>query len=76
MMNLIKTIDKKINSMIVALAINGVLLIILGLLIVWTDFVLRLTVGIFVLLVDYSFLYGAYKVWSIKDELKKYLNLK
>ena len=76
MMNLIKTIDKKINSMIVALAINGVLLIILGLLIVWTDFVLRLTVGIFVLLVAYSFLYGAYKVWSIKDELKKYLNLK
>ena len=75
MIDLMKKIDKKINNIIFTLIGNGFLLLILGILIVWTDFVLRLTVGIMVLVVAYIFFYASYKAWSIKDEVKKYLKL-
>lgn len=64
-------IDKKINHLILVLIGNGVLLLILGVLIVWTDFMLRLVMGLATLLVAYVFLYVAYKLFGVKKYLDK-----
>lgn len=74
-MELLKKIEKKINSLIFVLIGNGFILLVLGILIIWTDFVLRLTVGIFVLVIAYLFLYLAYKIWAIKADIIKHLKL-
>jgi hypothetical protein len=71
MMSLIKKIEKKINGIIWAMVGNGILLVFLGVLIIWTDFFLRFTVGIIVLIIAYMFFYVAHKFWTIKDEIKK-----
>jgi len=47
----------------------------LGVMIVWTDFLLRLVVGLFVIIIAYSFFYGAYKIWWLKKEIEKYFKL-
>jgi len=73
MKNFFKAITGKINGIIWTLIISGVLLLMLGILIVWTDFMLRLVIGIFVMLVAYVFFYGAYKVSHFKKEMEKYL---
>jgi hypothetical protein len=75
MMELIKRLDRRINNVVFALIGNGFILLILGILIVWTDFVLRLTVGIMVLMVAYMFFYVSHKLWSIKDDIKKHFKL-
>ena len=62
-------VDKKINHLILVLVGNSVFLLILGVLIVWTDFMLRLVIGLVTLLVAYVFLYGAYKLWGLKKHL-------
>ncbi|MFA4834086.1 MAG: hypothetical protein WC619_04565 [Patescibacteria group bacterium] len=72
MENPLKAIGKKINGFIWTLAINGVVLLLLGVLIVWTDFMLRLVVGVLAIMVAYVFFYSAYKVWSFKKDLDKY----
>ncbi len=73
MLDLIKKIEKKTNNLIFVLIGNGFILLVLGVLIIWTDFVLRLTIGIFVLVIAYLFLYMAYKLWAIKADIKKHL---
>ncbi|MDD5032359.1 MAG: hypothetical protein PHR36_04985 [Patescibacteria group bacterium] len=73
MENPLKAIEKKINGFIWTLVINGVVLLLLGILIVWTDFMLRLVMGILVIVVAYVFFYSAYKVWSFKKDAEKYL---
>ena len=73
MENPFKMIDKKINGFIWTLTINGVILILLGVLIVWTDFMLRLVIGVFVLVMAYVFFYSAHRVWSFKKDIDKYL---
>jgi len=73
MENPLKVIEGKINGFIWTLAINGVVLLLLGVLIVWTDFMLRLVMGVLVIVVAYVFFYSAYKVWSFKKDLEKYL---
>jgi hypothetical protein len=50
---------------------NGIILILLAILIIWTDYMLRFLVGVIVLVIAYSFLYAAYKIWTIKEEVKK-----
>ena len=76
MVNFIKEIGKKINGLIWSLVSTGIILLFLGILIVWTDFILRLVIGLFVLLVAWIFLYGGYKLWTLKKEVEKYLKLK
>jgi hypothetical protein len=76
MVNLIKGIGKKINGLIWSLVSTGIILLFLGILIVWTDFILRLVIGLFVLLVAWIFLYGGYKLWALKKDIEKYLRLK
>ncbi|MDO8667675.1 MAG: hypothetical protein Q7K35_01090 [bacterium] len=75
MQNLIKKIKRKIDWAIINLVSTGIVLIFLGILIVWTDFVLRLVIGLFVMVIAYIFFYLAYKVWWIKREVEKYFKL-
>ena len=76
MKNFFLAIGQKINGIIWTLVSTGIFLLILGVLIVWTDFLLRLLLGLFVILVAYVFFYGAYKVWSFKGEIEKFIKLK
>jgi 1,4-dihydroxy-2-naphthoate octaprenyltransferase len=66
-------LDKKINHLTWVLIVNGIILLILGVLIVWTDFMLRLVMGLIAVLVAYVFLYGAYKLSHLKKILDKYI---
>lgn len=75
MQNLFKKIKQKINQTIISLICVGLILVLLGILIVWTDFVLRLVIGLFVLVVAYAFFYLAYKIWWVKKEIEKYFKL-
>ena len=72
MQNLFKEINKKISGLIWSLLSTGIILILLAILIVWTDFILRLVLGMFVLVVAYAFIYGSYKIWILKREVKKH----
>ena len=75
MQNLIKKIKRKINHTIISLVSLGLIMALLGVLIVWTDFVLRLVIGLFVLIVAYAFFHLAYRLWWIKNEVEKYFKL-
>lgn len=72
MENLFRKINKKINGFIWSLVSTGIILTLLAILIVWTDFVLRLVFGLFVLVVAYTFLYSGYKLWTLKKEIEKH----
>lgn len=74
MLNLINEIKKKTNGIIISLLSTGILLIILGILIIINDLIFRLLVALFIFIVSYSFLYGAYKLWTIKKEIENYFN--
>ncbi|MEA3398770.1 MAG: hypothetical protein U9R06_03440 [Patescibacteria group bacterium] len=76
MIHLFKKINKKINSLIWGLISTGVLLMMLAILIVWTDFLLRLVVGLIVLAVAYTFLYSGYKLWMLKKEIEDHMGMK
>ncbi|MFH1661928.1 MAG: hypothetical protein ABIA02_02435 [Candidatus Falkowbacteria bacterium] len=75
MKNLIKEIKKKVNGIIWTLIGTGIILLMLGVLIVWTDFVLRLVIGLLVIVVAYVFFYLAYKIWNLKKEVEKYFKI-
>jgi ABC-type bacteriocin/lantibiotic exporter with double-glycine peptidase domain len=70
-----KQIRKKINGFIFHLVLSGVITLLLGIMIVWTDFLLRLVVGLFIIVIAYSFFYGAYKIWWLKKEVEKHFKL-
>jgi hypothetical protein len=72
MENLFRVINSKLNGVIWSLVSTGIILVLLAILIVWTDFMLRLTFGLFVLVLAYAFLYGGYKVWTFKREIEKH----
>ena len=72
MKNFLKAINKKIDGLILTLVVNGIVLLMLGILVVWTDFVLRLVVGLVIIVIAYVFFYGAYRVWHFKKDILKY----
>ena len=76
MLRLFLKIDRKINHLVWAMASTGFILLLLAILIVWTDFMLRLVIGLMVLVLAYAFLYGGYKIWLVKKEIEKHLGLK
>ena len=76
MVKLFTKIEKKIDHLAWALASTGFILLLLSVLIVWTDFMLRLVIGLMVLVIAYMFLYGGFKIWSTKKEIEKHLGLK
>jgi hypothetical protein len=65
--------DKKINHFVWILISNGLVMLILGILIVWTDFMLRLIMGLVAIMIAYMFFYGAYKARQFKQLLDKYI---
>lgn len=71
----LKKLKKKINGFIITLISTGVILSILAVLIVWTDFVLRLVIGLLVVVIAYTFFYAAYKIWTLKKEIEKYFKI-
>jgi len=73
--DLFSPIKKKVNNIIVNLSISGILLLVLGVLIVWTDFVLRLVVGIVVIIISYMFFYAAHRLYAIKQDIEKYFKI-
>jgi len=75
MQNLIKKIKRKINHTMISLISMGLILVLLAILIVWTDFVLKLVIGLFVLIVAYAFFHLAYRIWWIKREVEKYFKV-
>jgi hypothetical protein len=66
-------VDKKVNHLVIVFIANGIFLLILAVLIVWTDFMLRLVMGLMAVIIAYVFLYSAYKLWHIKKVLDKYI---
>ena len=76
MENIFDFITKRMNGVIWTLVINGVILLILAVLIVWYNFMVRLTIGLVVLIFAYTCFYLAYRMWHIKREIGKYLKLK
>lgn len=76
MINLFKEINKKINALIWTFVSTGIILMMLAILIVWTDFLLRLVIGLLVLVIAYAFLYGGYKLWHVKKEIERHFNFK
>lgn len=75
MMNLFREINRRINGLIWSLLGTGIILLLLGVLVAWTDFVLRLVFALIVITVSYVFIYGAYKLWSIKKEIERHFKI-
>jgi hypothetical protein len=69
MENLFKKINHKINSLIWSLFSSGILLLLMAILIVWTDFLLRIICSLITLIVAYIFLVSAYKLWHLKNDI-------
>jgi len=76
MINFIKRVKGKINSLIWSLASTGAILTILGVLIMKNDLIFRILIASFIFVIAYSFFFGAYKLWSIKKEFEKYFEKK
>lgn len=74
-MGILKPIEKKINGAIYNLTIVGALLLLLATLVVWTDFMIRLVMGLIILMVAYVFFYIAYRLWALKRDWNKYFKL-
>lgn len=71
MNEILKPITDKINQIMWILILNGLILVILAALITWSTFLMQLLIGLVVLIIACSFFYGAYKVYGIKEILKK-----
>ena len=69
MANLLEVSRRKLSEIQRTFIIVGAVMLILAILIVWTDVVLKLLVGVFVLLISYSLFYIAYKVHVIRKLL-------
>lgn len=67
----VQVIKKRVNSLIWTLIGNGVLLLILGVLAVWSTLFLKLIVGMVIIVIAFMFFYGAYKIWKIKKEVER-----
>ena len=72
MENLFKQINRRINGVIWSLISTGIILVLLSILIVWTDFMLRLVVGLLILVIAYAFIYGGFKVRALKKDIEKH----
>lgn len=71
----LKQIKRKINGVIWTLLSTGAVLLLLAILIAWTEFMVRLVIGLFVLIIAYVFFYLGYKLWLLKKALEKHFKL-
>ena len=75
MQNLFKAVNRKVNGAIVHFTAAGIILALAAVLIVWTDFFLRLVIGLLAAVLAYLFFYLAYKTRWLKKEIDKFLKL-
>ncbi|PIR93472.1 hypothetical protein COT99_00615 [Candidatus Falkowbacteria bacterium CG10_big_fil_rev_8_21_14_0_10_43_10] len=73
MKNFFTSIDKQFNGFIVNLLIAGSLLLVFSVLIVWSDFVLRLVIGLAFLIAAWLSFYVSYKLYHFKQKIKDFL---
>lgn len=73
--NMFNEIEKKVNSIAWSLASTGIVLMMLSVLIVWTNFVLRVVMGTVVFVVAIAFLHGSYKLWHLKKDIKNHFKI-
>ncbi len=64
--NILDMARRKLAEIQRVFIVNGIIMLVLAVLIVWTNVVLQLLVGLMVLLVAYSLFYIAYKVHTIR----------
>ena len=76
MNKIFKKIERKIDGLIWTYVVVGIILILLAILVVFNDFMLRITCGVFILVLAYTFIYFGYKIWDFKKEIKEYLGIK
>ena len=73
MKNLFTSIDKQFNGFVANLLIAGLLLLFLSVLIVLSDFMVRLVVGLAFLVAAWIAFYAAYKIYSLKRKIKDFI---
>ena len=76
MIKFLNKVNKKINSLIWTYISTGIIMVLLAVLVAWTDFMLRLTCAMIILVVAYTFIYAGYKLWELKKDLKEYFKIK
>ncbi|MCX6793228.1 MAG: hypothetical protein NTY12_04340 [Candidatus Falkowbacteria bacterium] len=69
MANLLEVSRRKLSDIQRFFIVTGIIMLILAVLIVWTDALLKLLVGLVILLISYSLFYVAYKVHAIRKIL-------
>lgn len=75
MLNLLKSIDQKINGVIWTFVSTGIVLILATLLLVWTEwFVIKVLYGFITFIIAFAFLYCAYRIYVIKTEIRSHIN--
>jgi hypothetical protein len=70
MQNVITVIKTKLTSVMWTFIVSGLIMLILAVLAVWTDLILRLLVGLFILLLSYLLFAVALKIHAIKKHLE------
>jgi uncharacterized membrane protein len=73
MINLIKKINQHINFFVFILVTSGIILLLLGLLMAWSELILRVTVAGETILIGYVFLHLAFRLNHMKNEVIKHL---
>ena len=73
MKDFFRSIDRQFNSFIVNLAGGALLLLFFAVLVVWSDFVLRLVIGCAFLIAAWVSFYAALKVYQIKRKIKDFI---
>ena len=71
---LLGRLTKKISHLVWTLFSTGALLFVLGLLVYFSEAVLRFLAGSFVLALGFMFLFGAYRLWTIKKDIEKFFH--
>ncbi|MFH0840399.1 MAG: hypothetical protein V1865_00220 [bacterium] len=70
MKDVLAPLRNRFTDIAINLIIIGIVLLIMAVLVVWTDFVLELLIGIIIIVLAYIMFYGAYKLWKIRNMLK------
>lgn len=70
---MIKSIKNKVNHIVICLIVCGAIMMILGILVAYSNFAVRLAIGMFIIVISFIFFYGAYKILDIKKDINKLL---
>lgn len=66
-------VDKKLNHLAWVLEVNGIILLILAVLIVYFPIMVQVVIGLTIVIIAFVFLYSAYKIWHMKNIINKLL---